>query len=1019
MVRFDARAFETPADVGRVFAALGYQECDLPAVAGRVVARWGTFRIVAVGPGADPRRTAQEVARRLAQDGERGLAVGWNRGELAVCAPRPGLNGCTKTLAIGIARPEPGQLELLARLAPQPRRTALEHALRVADVLSTETAGHRFFTAFRHQVDRMAEALDPGISVEDRRLGAFLALTRMLFLYFVQAKGWLAGRPEYLRELLDAALGAGAAFHRDTLDPLLFGTLNRPRTHRAAGERFGDVPYLNGGLFEPHPVERRRGPMHFPNELWRQAFDDVFERFRFCVREADEVNAIAPDMLGRVFERLMDTEERGDSGTFYTPEPVVRQLVHAALVTALKSRGIDPETARQAVACQPLPADSAGRVRALLWSLRILDPAVGSGAFLLGALECLTAIHSALDRDPALSKGTLRREILRRNLFGVDVHPLAVRLAELRLWLAVIADDPTREIRRVTPLPNLDGIVRQGDTLFDPVSAMRSWGALQPPKRLSERVFRARLALYEARGSRHRRALNRLRRSETALARYVLSTARARCERELRELAARASSRDLFGKRVGLGAEERRRQRAAQHNRLALIRAWDALAEGRLPFFSFEIHLPELAAEGFSLVIGNPPWVRAERVPPELRERLRHRYRWWRAGEGRGYRHQPDLSIAFLERALELTADGGTVAMLMPSKVASAGYGTTARQHLVRETTIEYLHRVTPADARFGATAYPLAIVLRKAAPRAGHEVQLGFQEGGSLQQQALSAAPWMLVPNAAASALTEFAASGESLERLGYPILGVKTGADGLLVGRLLDRGEEWSFVAFGTRRVKLETWLLRPALRGRDVHPFQACPARVVLWAHDSDGSPLRRLPPLGARYIGEIASRLRARTDYAGGPLWRLFRTRSAVGPNRVVWADIARRPRALVVDASAVPDAVPLNTCYVFAAPDRSTALCLAVVLNSTWAAAFLAASAAEAQAGYRRMNAQTVARVPLPAGRDERVRLAQLGEAAHRGESIAPEALDHAVADALGLSCAARRGLCALARDYRL
>ena len=104
------------------------------------------------------------------------------------------------------------------------------------------------------------------------------------------------------------------------------------------------------------------------------------------------------------------------------------------------------------------------------------NPAVGSGAFLLEVLHLLSRMRSAV--EPGEGPGNplrFQKEVLKENLMGIDLNPVAVRLAELRLWLAVVADDPTTDINSVTPLPNLDGVVRQGDTLLDPLGAVRSF----------------------------------------------------------------------------------------------------------------------------------------------------------------------------------------------------------------------------------------------------------------------------------------------------------------------------------------------------------------------------------------------------------------------------------------------------------------------------------------------------------------------------------------------------------------
>jgi hypothetical protein len=256
-------------------------------------------------------------------------------------------------LTVSLKEPSSFALQQLERLSPDDATSALGHSLYVAEVLSGEEVSQRFFSVFSLILERMAATVSPKISEPDRHMLALLSLIRILFLYFVQSKGWLDGRREFLTNLLDESLVSQRSFHRVSLQPLFFGTLNVPRETRRKRSTFGKIPYLNGGLFEPHEVERRLGPVYFSNDLWRDAFDGLFERFRFCVSEADEADAIAPDMLGRAFERLMERGERHDTGSFYTPEAVVRQIVDAAIEAAL-TRELSKEVAQAVVHQEPV-----------------------------------------------------------------------------------------------------------------------------------------------------------------------------------------------------------------------------------------------------------------------------------------------------------------------------------------------------------------------------------------------------------------------------------------------------------------------------------------------------------------------------------------------------------------------------------------------------------------------------------------------------------------------------------------
>src|SRR5205809_188691 len=363
-----------------------------------LIGRCGAFRIFALHAD-DPARAARAAAARLAAGMERGLVI-----------------------ALG------GE-----QLPPAPDESALALRLRVGEALGTEAVTPRFFRAFRAVLERFTDRLPTPRSRSDRHALALTALTRVLFLYFVQEKGWLDGDRRYLSHLLDRALTARRHFHRVALHPLCFGVLNRPVAERSAAARaLGRLPFLNGGLFEPTTLERRHGPAVWPNPDWRDAFDDLFERFRFSARETGAGESVAPDMLGRVFEGVMDSTERHASGTYYTPAPIVRDFVRAALEAALVARlRVAPDAAARWVHERAAPAHPPD-----LRTLAILDPAAGSGAFLLGALDELIALRAAAG-EPVMA--ALRRDVLARSLYGVDLNPAAVRLTELALWLALAA----------------------------------------------------------------------------------------------------------------------------------------------------------------------------------------------------------------------------------------------------------------------------------------------------------------------------------------------------------------------------------------------------------------------------------------------------------------------------------------------------------------------------------------------------------------------------------------------------
>ena len=419
-----------------------------------IVGRLGGFTWYGL-TSTNPAQSTPRFARRLAERGRIGGVLGLDPAarRLAVSVAFGG----EPVLEVDLDRPSPLATSCLARIGGAEPGNTLAVAARTAEALSGEGLGRQFFAAFRATLDRFIAALPSNIPERERHQLALLQLTRVLFLYFVQAKGWLDGTEHFLRSRIDDCLFRRGSVHVDLLLPLFFGTLNTPIPSRDPRARsFGRIPFLNGGLFEPHPLERRHRAT-LPDAVWRDAFDTLFERYHFTAM-SDGAGAIAPEMLGRVFEGVMEPGIRKSSGSYYTPPPLVLSLVDAAIAGFVSGRLGIPD----AEATARLEAREPAAVRQLD-AISILDPAVGSGAFLLGALDRLAALGGA-------PTGTaLRRRILSRNLFGVDVNPSAVRLSELRLWLAVIATEPDGAPERVEPLPNLDAFVRQGDSLADPL----------------------------------------------------------------------------------------------------------------------------------------------------------------------------------------------------------------------------------------------------------------------------------------------------------------------------------------------------------------------------------------------------------------------------------------------------------------------------------------------------------------------------------------------------------------------
>jgi hypothetical protein len=917
--------------------------------------------------------------------------------------------------------------ESLAALAASAGDDDLLTHARWCELLGREALSRRFYRTLEQCVGGLGSSL-PHVPPDDRGALALLAASRLLFLAFLETKGWLDGDRAFLARQFDACMARGGGFHERVLLPLWFGTLNTPIRKRARAARaFGAIPFLNGGLFGKTALERRHTGARLSDESLGSFLGEVLGAHRFTAREEHErwsEAAIDPEMLGRAFESLMASRERRTSGAFYTPQVLVAHVVEAALASRLGLSGLPDAIVERALRGDTLAPPEAAALRSGLASLTVLDPACGSGAFLVHLLERIAELHRlAGDARPIAE---VRRDVLARDIHGVDVNPTAVWLCELRLWLSVVIESDERRMSAVPPLPNLDCNVRVGDALAG--DAFSGPPALVgPPASLAA----LRLRYARATGPRKatlRRALEReeRRRSVAALDRQIVAL---RAERHERVLALR--SVDLFGARGGTTTLRRGDSLALRRRTAALRRERERIASGGALPFAFASHFGHVHARGgFGLVVGNPPWVRLHNIPGATRASLRERYGVYReaawtagaerAGAGSGFGAQVDLAALFVERSLALAAQSGVVALLVPAKLWRSLAGGGTRALLARGARLLRLEDWSEAPCAFDAAVYPSVLVAASAPPMPEEPMHASVRrralefawraDSASLRfDQSDAASPWLLEPPEVRAAFDRVVARGHPLGdcRLGRPTLGVKCGCNEAFVADVVERNGEEVMVTQGERRGAVERALVRPLVRGEAIEPWRLRrTSSAIVWTHDTTGAPLDVLPRGAARWLAPWRHRLAARSDLRGSRAWwSLFRTEAAdCARARVVWCDFGRAPRAAVLPAG--DPTVPLNSCYVLPCNDPDDALAITALLNSPLAAAWLGAIAEPARGGWHRYLAWTVALLPLPHDWPRaRALLAPLAERAILDDAPSTPALLDAVCGAYRLKAA--------------
>ncbi len=890
---------------------------------------------------------------------------------------------------------------LAAAWHPDPTLTCL----RWHELLGRHAIGRRFFRALEAHVSDIADAWPARVAADERRTLALIHVARLLFLKFLETKGWLDDDRAFLSRHADDILASGGKLWQRLIAPLTFGTLNTPRRHRAPAARaFGNIPFLNGGLFACSPQERRarRPPIH--DEQLAPLLLDTLARFRFTAREDTRTwseAAIDPDLLGRTFEALMDEEQRRGSGTFYTPASLVTSLVDDALTYAIRQ---PTAIVRATLDGTTIAPDDARACLAALDALRILDPACGSGSILVATLERLAALRAQLgDLRPS---AVIRRHVLTHSIFGVDIAPMAVWLCELRLWLSVVIDDHTTHAADVTPLPNLDHHIRIGDALGN--DAFDAYMPLSQSIRIAE--LRARYA--GSSGARKRTCAARIEQAERSAAQVIIARRIEGLRHERAELILFARNRTLFNTRAGLTATQRRRLATVRTLLRELRQTLRRLDDGGTIEFDFRTHFSDAAAAGgFDLVIGNPPWVRSHHLDITTRNHLRTRFAevTRHTTPHSAFGVQTDIAIPFTHRGLELTREHGTLALLLPAKLWRSVAAGALRHYLLRHATPRHFRDHSANAGGFAAAVYPSAIVLQRTPPRTGDPVMhTGDVEChttdaaetvhhfavpiAQLPASTHPGAPWRIIPDAvrtAADAITH-ASTKWSDTILPPPSLGIKTGYNDAFL--LADDDVPHA----------LRPWA-RPVLRGDNVHAWHSPDSHTaIVIPCDTDGRTLARLTPPLHRHFAPHERALSIRTDLRPRePWWTLFRTDLLSGAGwRVVWADIGRSLRATILPPHST--AVPLNSCYGVRLHDPVDAHALTALLNAPTTTAFLSLVAEPARGGYHRFLGWTVLALPMPDWQRARELLAPIAAQARRGEAININALHRATLDAYGI-----------------
>lgn len=767
---------------------------------------------------------------------------------------------------------------------------------------------------------------------------------------------------------------------------------------------------------------------------------EILERYKFTVAEntpVEEDVALDPELLGQVFENLLaaynpetETTARKETGSFYTPRNVVAYMVDESLLLYLKdylqkaaplivpsSPNLTPqppllqgEGESRSDGGEVFGADLDARLRELLAysdqeppfgaeerrhlvvaldTLTLIDPACGSGAFPMGALQKLVYLLGKLDPG---NRGWKARQIARaeriedsqareaaiesieeafeRNdldygrklfliencIYGVDIQPIAVQIAKLRCFISLVVEQQVhddRPNRGIRPLPNLE-------TKFVAADAINS--VVRPPQ----------LSFRDPAIEEVERELDRVR-SQHFSARTP-ATKRKYRERD-QELRARLGALLLESGFSGDAA--------------AALAAWDPYAQNRYaPFFDPEWMFGR--EEGFDIVIANPPYVRQEQIK-ERKAELAKRYTT--------YSGTADLYVYFYERAVQLLKPGGVLTFISSNKFFRAGYGEKLRAFLAAGTTIQQIIDFGDAPV-FTAIAYPSIIIAQKGGPEASPPGPLSVPErgpGGEVPHQVLAlnwnpAARVEEFPAVVAAARAAAAAGGpaaplilqrslgpdgwrlegaatqrllEKLRRAGRPLgdyvggrfyYGIKTGLNEAFV---VDRATRDRLIAEHASSAEV----LKPFLRGRDVKRWRVEPQDLWL-IFTRRGVNIKAYPAI-LEHLSQYKTELMPGTPGGRKPgSYEWYE----IQDNVAYWQEF-EQPKILYQEIATYQafawDTVGHYTNNkTFLIPEAS--LFLLGLLNSASTWFFLGNIATKLQGGAYQMQSPFISQIPIPA-----------------------------------------------------
>lgn len=548
---------------------------------------------------------------------------------------------------------------------------------------------------------------------------------------------WGSGPHDFMRRLFEYAESNNQNFFDDILEPLFYDALNVNRGEQGYCPALHcRIPFLSGGLFEPiDGYDWKYNNFNIPNDIFSNVKEkgreadgilDIFDRYNFTMSEDEPMEreiAIDPEMLGKVFENLLEVNDRKSKGAFYTPREIVHYMCQESLINYLSTTlSIDEQDIRDFILYgdfmqqhdteKTWGKDNSGKSRLkfdfnkdllisekilsyknnvnrlddidnALKNVRVADPAVGSGAFPLGMLNEIVRARQTITAYKAIEKNDyeirimyllerspymLKRETIKNCIFAVDIDPSAVDITQLRLWLSLVIDDeinPNAQDwsdghKNPLPLPNFDSNILCGNSLIDEFEGIKLINESELLGNITENSYVS---------------MNQSQIDDILASLIQKQEELYFCDDPNKKILLKeeiASLRDILIilKLQFEGATEE-----------LITKYHESKVLASKPYVLWQLDFAKVFREkgGFDIVVGNPPYIDSENMVNQGLEQERE----WLSKNYKFTKGNWDIYIVFFEKGYNILNSSGNLSYITPDKWISKPFGSEMRKILI------------------------------------------------------------------------------------------------------------------------------------------------------------------------------------------------------------------------------------------------------------------------------------------------------------------------------------------------